>query len=150
MQKIYIGSDHRGFQLKEELKSYLQRVGCQITDVGNQELNVHDDYVEFARVVSESVVSDAGSFGIVICGSGVGVTVVANKVKGARCALITNKIQAEHARASDDCNIIAVASDYTVSSEAQTFVTTFLSTPFKAEERMVRRLSQITQVENNQ
>ncbi len=150
MQKIYIGADHRGYALKHELATSLQQEGHEVEDLGNTVLNAHDDYVEFAQKVARSVVADTQSLGIVICGSGIGVSVVANKVTSVRCALVTNLEQAHHARESDNCNVIALAADTTTAADAKEFVAQFIKTEYVVEERRERRLVQISVLEEQE
>ncbi len=145
--KIYIGDDHRGFALKEKLKPWLTTLGHEVVDCGANVLNPTDDYADFAFAVAEKVTADANSRGIVICGSAVGVTIAANKVKGARCAPGLSAIEVTRGREDDDTNILALSADYLSEDEAKTMVSAFLLTGFKAEERHVRRLKKIEERE---
>lgn len=145
---IYIGADHRGFELKERIKYWLQEQGVMVIDCGNATLQPGDDYPPFALAVAEKVVGEPGSLGIVICGSGVGVTIAANKVKGARCATAYNQNQVIHGRESDDMNILALESDYLSLEVAQPMIEAFMVTPFHPTEKAQRRLAQIAAYEN--
>ena len=145
---IYIGADHRGFELKERIKYWLQERGVMVIDCGNVTLQPGDDYPEFAFAVAEKVVGEPGSLGIVICGSGVGVTIAANKVKGARCATAYNLNQVIHGRESDDMNVLALESDYLSMESSQPLIEAFMTTPFQPSDRAQRRLAQVATYEN--
>src|SRR5438046_1223129 len=99
---LYIGADHRGFELKETLKPWLIEKGYDVVDCGANALNPTDDYPDFAFAVADHVVAESGSRGIVVCGSGVGVTIAANKVPGARCSIATNVEEIRLGRGDDD------------------------------------------------
>lgn len=118
-----------------------------VVDCGNAALQPGDDYPLFALAVAEKVVGEPGSLGIVICGSGVGVTIAANKVKGARCATAYNLNQIIHGRESDDMNVLALESDYLSLEAAQPMIEAFMTTPFQPTERAQRRLAQIAAYE---
>lgn len=149
--RVFIGSDHRGFELKEQLKHFLSQEKISFQDVGAFELDPNDDYPVFAQKVAESVSSDTktgkDTRGIVICGSGVGVDIVANKFNGVRCGLGMNVEQVRLARHDDDINILALASDETDESQAKEMVKAFLETEFENAERRTRRLNEIKDIE---
>ena len=145
--KIYIGADHRGYKLKEELITWLEGLDVEIDDVGAEKLNLDDDYVGYAKIVSENVSNqqnnkDVG--GIVICGSGVGVDIVANKTKNIRCGLGINSKQVKAARNDDDINVLALAADYTKLEEVKRMVTVFVETDFSHKEKHQRRIDKIS------
>ena len=140
---IYIGADHRGFELKTKLVPYLIENGHSVVDVGALEYSVTDDYPVFARKVAEAVINDKGSRGIVLCGSGIGVSIVSNRMSGARAALCTDADSARSARNDDDANILALGADEITEHHTVEVVETFLSTPFSHEERHIRRLKEI-------
>lgn len=140
---IYIGADHRGFELKEELKKVLEKAGYQVEDLGNHIYDENDDYPDFAAKVAKSVAKHPGSRGIVICGSGVGVDIVANRFKGIRSALIFSVKQAIASRTDDDANVIAIASDYINKRQARKLVEVWLKSHFSGEQRYKRRIDKI-------
>lgn len=144
---IYIGADHRGFGLKERLKQWLVTQHLAVVDCGNVRLDPGDDFPVFAHAVAEQVVADEDHRGILICGSGAGVVIAANKVPGARCSVGINLSDIYHARAHDDLNILAIASNFVTFEEAKQQVGMFLNTPFEAVERHVRRLKRIEAIE---
>lgn len=146
---IFIGADHRGFQLKETLRDWLESQGHQVTDCGNTVFDPDDDFPDFALAVAEKVVQTADSRGIVVCGSGVGVNIAANKVKGIRASTGINADEVRHARKHDDLNVLALSSDYTDEAETKKMIEVFLNTPFEPEERFIRRLKKIAAYEAN-
>jgi ribose 5-phosphate isomerase B len=145
---IYIGADHRGFNLKESLKSYLAESGYTVNDMGNTSLVPDDDYPDFASAVAEKVSLNAEeSKGIVVCGSGVGVDIVANKFPRIRCSLVMTPDQAYVSRSDDDPNIIAIPAEFMDDATAKAILATWLQTPFSGDDRCVRRLAKIREIE---
>jgi ribose 5-phosphate isomerase B len=110
--KIYISSDHGGFELKNKLREELWSLGHELHDLGPDKLNPDDDYPDYAFNLAEKVVSNPDSIGILICRSGNGMAIAANKVKGARAALCFTLKHAEMARRDDAANILCLDSDY--------------------------------------
>lgn len=146
---IYLGADHRGFNLKGTLKDFLHEGGYEVVDLGNSTYDEKDDYPDFAVKVAEKVSrSPETSRGILICGSGVGVDVAANKFKNVRSALGITSDQIYAARHDDDVNILSLAADYVGPEDVKKIVQVFLSTPFSAEERFSRRIEKISQIES--
>lgn len=141
--KVFIGADHRGFHLKESLKKSLRGADHDVTDCGASSYNVADDYPDFTFAVADAVVQHEGSKGIVICGSGIGVTIAANKIKGIRAAFGMNKDVVEHSRMHDDCNILALSADHTTEDDAKKMTDVFFNTAFDSQERFTRRLKKI-------
>jgi len=145
---IYLAADHRGFLLKEELKKFLADSGFEVKDVGALSYNKSDDYVDFAREAAEKIVkSPERDRGIFICGSGHGMTMVADKYKGLRAALVFNKEVAIQSREHDDANILVFAADWITVEEAKEIALIWLKTTFSGEERHVRRLNKIKELE---
>lgn len=144
---IYIGSDHRGFKLKEELKELFKDKGINLKDLGNSIYDESDDYPDFAKKVAEKVSSEKNSLGIVVCGSGIGVDVVANKIPGARSAIGLNPEQVQHGVTRDNINILALASDYTDGKKAEELISALINNKFKGEERDLRRQEKIQEIE---
>ncbi len=143
---LFIGTDHRGFALKEELKKYLLRKNISFTDLGNFKFEKDDDYPTAAALVAEQVSVGKNNLGILICGSGVGVCMVANKFKNIRAGVVWNATIAKIAKADDNINVICLPADYLTLQETQKVVDTWLKTPFKKEARYKRRLSQVQQI----
>lgn len=145
---IYIGADHRGYKLKEALRKYLDALDYRYKDVGAFEYEEDDDYPDFAKAVAEGVAADAeNNRGILLCGSGVGVDIVANRFKGVRSALVSTVDMAAHARANDNCNVLSLAADILEEKKMKKMVKTFLETQFLGEEKYVRRLRKIEEIE---
>ena len=146
---IYLGADHRGYNLKGAIRDFLQDKGYEVIDLGNSSYDEKDDYPDFAVKVAEKVsLHSETSRGILICGSGVGVDVTANKFKNVRSALGITSDQIYDARHDDNVNILSLAADYMNPEDAEKIVQVFLSTPFSGEERFSRRIEKITQIEN--
>lgn len=146
---IYIGADHRGFKLKEKVAQWLFEHNHGFTDVGADAFDPDDDYTRYAEKVAALVADNAGSLGILICGSGVGVEVAANKFDGVRAGLGKNERQVAAGRKDDDMNILVLAADYTDENEAQDMVHAFIHTKFSGKERYEQRLEEIKRIEEN-
>jgi ribose 5-phosphate isomerase B len=145
---IYIGDDHGGFNLKGQLETELKNDGYTVIDVGDEKLVAEDDYTDFARAVATQVAQDsAGRRGIVICRSGFGVDIAANKVKGIRAALAMSPDHIYQGRHDDDVNVLALAADFITPEDASKMVKVFLTTPFAKEERYTRRIKKIAEIE---
>jgi len=144
---VFIGADHRGYPLKEVLKTWVTELGHTVTDCGNTVLDPHDDYPDFAFAVAHEVAYVKEYRGIVICGSGAGVSIAVNKIDGIRAVLGVTPEQVRDARSDDDVNVIALASDYLTEEQAKAVVKTFLDTPFDPQERFLRRIDKITKHE---
>lgn len=146
---IYLAADHRGFRLKEELKKYLLAERHEIEDLGALEYDAGDDYVDFARVASEKITENpSADRGIFLCGSGHGMDIVANKHKGLRAALCFNRQVAAQSRSHDDSNVLVFASDWITVEEAKDIVIVWLGKQFSGEERHVRRLKKVDEIED--
>lgn len=140
--KVAIGSDHAGFKLKEHIKKYLKKRGIKITDFGTtSEESV--DYPDFAYPVAKAVGKGKFDRGIVICGSGVGVTIVANKVRGVRAVNAYNVYTAQQSREHGNCNVLALAGRKLKKQMAIRIVKTWLETKFSNEKRHLRRIRKI-------
>lgn len=149
-QTIYIGADHAGWELKEGLESYLRDEGYNVVDMGNQTLVKDDDYPRFGHAVAKRVVTDEGSHGIVICGNAQGICIVANKVRGARAATGFNAEVARSARTDDNSNILCLPGRHLDFKQAKEIVETWIETAFSGEERYVRRLKEVEEIENQE
>ena len=143
--RIAIGSDHAGFELKERLRDRLSEQGHQVRDFGPGSTDP-TDYADIAAPLAEAVVDGQHQLGIVICSNGVGVSIAANKVRGARAALCTDTWSARRARQHTDCNVLALGSYVTGHALAGEIVDTFIETEFEGG-RHVRRLAKLAAVE---
>lgn len=142
-QVVYIGSDHAGYESKSGLGKYLEGEGYDVTDLGCFDEEPHD-YPDIAREVSEKVLETKGVFGILICGTGIGMSMAANKLNGIRAALVTSEEMAEMTRKHNDANILAMGSRTTDLETMKKIALKFLRTDFeKNEERHVRRVKKI-------
>ena len=146
---IYLGADHQGFELKEYIEGLVKSMGYEVADLGNKEYEADDDYPDFAKEVARRVSQGyENSRGILVCGSGVGVDIVANKFKNIRSALAFNSNQAYDSRNDDDTNILSLPSNYLSREKAKGIIVTWLETPFSGESRHVRRLQKIYNIES--
>ena len=146
---IYIGADHRGFNLKESLKQFLKDEGYEVIDVGNDHYDKDDDYPDFAALAAHAVSQDSiNRRGVLICGSGAGMNIVANKFEGVRAVSINNSEQAKLSRNDGDSNIISLSADFIDKEKAEDILRVWLKTPFSGDERHKRRLKKIMEIEN--
>ena len=135
---IAIGCDHGGYDLKLEIIKYLDKKGLEYQDFGCQGESV--DYPVYARKVGQAVLDGVCEKGILICGTGIGISIAANKMKGIRCALCSDCYSAEMTRLHNDANVIALGGRVIGPELAVKIVDTFLTTPFSGEERHARRI----------
>ncbi|MFA5793147.1 MAG: ribose 5-phosphate isomerase B [Candidatus Gracilibacteria bacterium] len=148
---IYIGSDHAGFPLKELLQKYLKSVEGRVKDVELVDCGTFSedsvDYPDIAKEVSLKVLGSEGALGILICGTGIGMSISANKVDGIRAAHVTDSTQARFARLHNDANVVCLGQRITGSEVAKDIVDTFLSTDFEGG-RHANRVQKIKDLEN--
>ena len=140
--KLGIASDHRGYNLKEEIKNNLD---IDIIDYGTNSTE-SCDYPDYAYKLSKAVTSNEVDFGIAICGSGIGISIACNKVKGIRCAKVESKEEAMYTRNDNDSNIVAF-SEKTKLDTALQIIDKFINTPFSNEEKHIRRINKIKEIE---
>lgn len=145
--KIAIGADHGGFSLKEELVQMLRQAGHDVDDLGAEQYDAADDYPDFALSVGHAVAKGQVQRGIVVCGSGVGASVAANKVKGVRAAICHDTYSAHQGVEHDDMNVLCLGGRIIGIELATEIVTTYLKSRFSEEERHQRRLSKIVAAE---
>ncbi len=149
MSTIYLGADHRGFKLKEAIKKHLEQNEYQIQDLGPHTYQADDDYPDYAVPVAKAVALNKAK-GILICGSGVGVDIIANKTENIRSALTFDVKRAIQSREHEDINILSLPADLVSESQALKIVDAFLTTPFSAEKRHLRRLEKIEEHEDHE
>lgn len=142
VKSIYLGSDHAGFRLKEEIQQYLKGKDYHVVDLGVFE-EVSSDYPDIAREVAEKVSENKNAFGILMCGTGIGMCMAANKVKGVRAANAESVTYAEMARRHNDANILCLGGRHISFEKAREIIDTFFSITFEAEERHVRRVEKV-------
>lgn len=146
--KIAIGSDHAGFLLKERLAERLKNQGHEVVDYGTDSTE-STDYPDFAAAVGRAVAGDADQMGLLVCSSGVGMSIAANKIHGIRAALGTNADEVKFTRSHNDANVLTIGAKYTDEATANELVDTFLATPFEGG-RHARRVEKIKLLEQEQ
>lgn len=146
--KIAIGTDHNGTELKKEIKAFLKKRDIEVVDVSEHNSSF-DDYPEYAFLVGKMVANKEADLGILICGTGIGMSIAANKVKGIRCAHVTNTSEAILSRQHNNANIIALGANNNKVNDVLKIIDLFINTDFKNEERHVRRNNQILEYDNN-
>ena len=146
---IFIGADHRGYELKEKIARWLYEMKREFQDLGADSLNPHDDYTRYAEEVASLVAKTEGSRGILLCGSGVGVEVMANKYDGIRASIGKSVLQVKAGRNDDDMNVLVIAADYTSEKETKAMLIAFLETKFSGKARYEKRLEEIERIEAN-
>jgi len=139
--RIYIGCDHRGYEAKLIINEYLTNKKYEVVDVGTHS-SASCDYPDVAKEVAEGVASDENSRGILICGSGIGISIAANRHKGIRCVMARNKIDAQLGREHNNCNVLALGADFHPDLD---IVDQFLNTDFMENERYQRRINKMDQ-----
>ena len=139
---IGIGSDHGGFALKEAIKKHLEERGLEYKDYGTYS-DASCDYPVYGRAVAKAVAAGECQLGILICGTGIGISITANKVPGVRAALCSDCFSAEATRLHNNANILALGARVLGEGLALKIVVTFLDTPFSNDERHIRRISMI-------
>ncbi|MPQ97381.1 ribose-5-phosphate isomerase [Modestobacter sp. I12A-02628] len=147
--RVFLGTDHAGLELKAHLLQVLSDAGHDPVDCGAFTYDAQDDYPPFCFAVGERVVTEPGSLGVVIGGSGNGEQIAANKVPGVRAALAWNRDTAELARQHNDANVVAVGGRQHTVEEATELVLLFLGTPFSQDERHVRRIGLVSDYERD-
>ncbi|QUX30457.1 ribose-5-phosphate isomerase [Nocardiopsis akebiae] len=147
--RVYLGSDHAGYELKEHLVSWLREQGHDVVDAGPAAYDAADDYPPFVLRAAEGAASDKGSLGVVVGGSGNGEQIAANKVRGVRAALAWSEDTARLAREHNDANVLSLGARMHSAQEATRFVEVFLTTPYSDEERHTRRIAMLTAYEEN-
>lgn len=145
--KIGIAADHGGYELKKTLMTWLSSAGHQLVDYGAYQLDNADDYPDMVVPLAKGVASGEVERGIAVCGSGVGASVAANKIAGARAALVNDHFSAHQGVEDDDLNIICLGGRITGPSVAQEYVEAFLNARFSGAERHARRLQKVIALE---
>lgn len=145
IMKIALGADHAGFELKQNIKGLLAAQGVQVDDRGTHSTD-SVDYPDFARAVAEAVASRQADFGILVCGTGIGMSMSANKVPGIRAAKADTQYEAEMARAHNDANVLCLGARVTDAATAEKLVRKFLETRFEGG-RHQRRVDKIMAIE---
>jgi ribose 5-phosphate isomerase B len=142
--KIALGADHRGYPAKEKIKAMLQQGGHEVTDFGTDSAKAYD-YPDAALPAARSVVEQKNELGILFCGTGIGMCIAANKVRGIRAALCHDELTTEMARRHNNANVLCLPADLVGDSLMQRIVHVWLSTPFEGgrHERRIQKISDI-------
>ncbi|MDT7543307.1 MAG: ribose 5-phosphate isomerase [Acidobacteriota bacterium] len=148
--RIAIGADHGGHPLNERVIAELRAAGHEIEDFGTHDGTQPDDYPDYSRQVGEAVRDGRAEIGIVVCGSGVGASVAANKLKGVRAALCGDTYSAHQSREHDDCNVLCLGARVVGSELAMEIVRAFVAARFTGEERHCRRLAKVLDIERQE
>jgi ribose 5-phosphate isomerase B len=145
--KIYIGADHNGFEFKRQIADFLKRSGHEVVDEGDTALDPADDFPQFAgRVVSNLLADKGEAKGILICGSGQGMCMAANRFKGIRASLCWNLEEARAARNDDDSNVLCLSARSMKLEDVEAIITTWLATPFAGADRFKRRIKELDEL----
>ena len=145
--KIALGCDHGGYELKEQIKTWLTEMGYEYEDFGCYS-TASCDYPEFAAAAARAVAGGSCEKGIVVCTTGIGISIAANKIKGIRCAHCADALQAELTRAHNNANMMAIGAGFTGKNMAKEMVKVFLTTAFSGGERHVRRVNGVKALED--
>lgn len=145
---VAVGTDHGGFSIKHAVIDELKKIGHTVIDCGAMAYDAGDDYPDYARAVGETIQRGVAERGIVICGSGVGVTIVANKMRGIRACLCHDAYSARQGVEHDNMNVLALGGRIIGEELARELVRAFMNAQFDASERFVRRVDKITEIEN--
>lgn len=144
--KIGIACDHNGMKLKSEIISYLKDLNYNVIDLGPNKFDKNDDYPDYAFKLGEAICDGEVNRGILICGTGIGMSIACNKVKGVRCAKVNTIKETKLTRIDNDANVIAISKDLNF-DRIKRIIETFLNTPFSIEERHHRRVEKIIKYE---
>ncbi len=145
--KIALGSDHAGFEIKEEIKSFLTSSNIDFVDSGAYEFDALDDYPDFAKNVGYAIRNGEAQKGIIICGSGVGASITANKIKGVRAGLCHDGYSAHQGVEHDDMNVLCIGSRIIGIELIKEIIISFINAKFSGEERHSRRLQKLLDIE---
>lgn len=148
--KVSIGADHAGFDMKRQLIDFIQALGHSVHDVGTFQPDKPDDYPDYAALVAQDIRSGNTERGILVCGSGVGVSVAANKFKGIRAGLCHDHYSAHQGVEHDDMNVLVLGARIIGQMMAQDVTEAYLKAAFSNEERHVRRLNKVKGIENDE
>ncbi len=145
---LYLASDHRGFKAKEKLKEYLKKLSVKFEDLGNEILDSEDDFPDFAKKVAEKVSQNPQNRGILICGSGLGMAICANKFKNVRACPCFKEEMARVAKKHLNCNILCLGADFLTLDKIKKIVKVWLDTKFERKKKYQRRIKKISIYEN--
>ena len=144
--KVYIGSDHAGFDLKESLANRLKEKGIETVDLGAKTAQPGDDYPDYAKAVAEAVSKEPGALGVLVCGTGIGMSIAANKVRGIRAAAVHDEYTAEVSRSHNDSNVLCMGGRVLDAPTAERLLDIWLKTPVEGG-RHARRVDKIKKLD---
>lgn len=145
--RVVLGSDHAGFEMKRDISEYVRGLGHQVVDVGAHDASP-SDYPDFAEAVGKAIIEGKGDRGILICGSGVGASIAANKIAGIRAGLCHDCYSAHQGVEHDDMNVLVLGARIIGAALARDLAGVFLQARFSNEERHLRRLSKVNKIES--
>lgn len=145
--RIAIGSDHAGFHLKEHLRSWMHTRDIEVHDLGPEAFDLSDDYPDYATKVAASVQAGEADLGLIICSTGIGSCIAANKLRGVRAAVAHDTFSARMSRLHNDANVLCLGANVVAPGLAEDIVSTWLANSFSGEERHRRRLDKIARLE---
>ncbi len=148
--RVFLGTDHAGFELKEEIKKFLTGLGYDVEDCGAHEFNPNDDYPDFCAAAAKKVSENPDSIGFVFGKSGAGEAIVANKINGIRAVLAVSEENVRLSREHNNANVLSLGSIFYDTETAKNLSKLFLETPFSGETRHKRRIDKIEEIEKNQ
>lgn len=147
--RVVIAADHGAVEMKAEIAAFLAQKGIEVTDLGTDDAQTSVDYAFYAKQAGEAVANGDYEFGILCCGTGIGMSMAANKIKGIRAACTTDYFGAKMTRLHNDANVLCLGARILGIGAALELVDVFVSTPFSGEERHERRIGQIRELENS-
>ena len=139
---IIIGSDHNGYEMKKHILNYLKELNYTVEDVGPYDFDQTDDFPIYAKKVGDYVLMNKENLGILICGTGIGMSIAANKIKGIMCAKLDNEEEAALSRQHNNANVMALSSKKS-NDEVKKIIFSFINSEFLGEERLIRRIEEI-------
>lgn len=144
--KIYLGADHAGFELKTQVYEHLTHAGFEAEDLGAKTMDMEDDYPKYAYLVATKVLGEDDSLGILLCGSGQGMSIAANRVRGIRAALAWDERSAATSREDDDANVLVLPARFLEATNALAIVDAWLAAEFKKDPKYHRRLDELEEL----
>ncbi len=144
--KIFLGADHAGYVLKNALYEHLHHKGHEVEDLGARTLDEDDDYPKYAFAVATKVLGEDGAMGIMVCGSGQGMAIAANRVRGIRASVVKTAEEAKETRTDNDSNVLSLPARFLDQETAFAVVDAWLETEFSGEQRHIRRLDEIEEI----
>lgn len=148
--KVYLGTDHAGFELKNHMKAFLEKEGYEVLDCGAHTFDKADDYPDFCKEAARGVSENPDSFGFVFGKSGTGEMIAANKVHGVRCAFALNEKNVVLAREHNNANMLSFGSEFVTDEMIEKLSLLFMKTPYSNEERHTRRISKLKDIEKEE